>query len=420
MASVDAAQQPAIELVSVNDTSMSFTFNGTSTVQQQPSSTPITPLGNLSPISSVPPFLGSCRSVDEFQKLNRIGEGTYGIVYRARDTRTGTIVALKKVRMENETDGLPLSSLREIILLKGMRHRNIVRVHDVVVGNSLDAIFLGMEYCEQDLANLMDNISTPYTVSEVKCLMGQLLEGVRYLHDHNAVHRDLKLSNLLLTKDGILKIADFGLARRFGKPVKPMTPKVVTLWYRAPELLFGSKIYNAAIDIWSLGCILGEFLQHRPLLPGTTEQHQIRLITELIGRPSSTVWPGFDKLPLAKSMDIGGNPYNNTKARFPQVSKSGLELLNAMLTYNPAARITAHAALNHAFFKEPPRACSPAFLPTHPELRNNPPGQSTQALERAKGDEEGRKERKKRRREEDNEEFEYKLGAEPWKRFAGE
>lgn len=121
---------------------------------------------DFAPVESSTPFLGNCRSVDEFDKLNRIGEGTYGIVYRARDKRTGEIVALKKVRMENETDGLPLSSLREISLLKGFKHRNIVRVIDVVVGNSLDAIFMGMEYCEQDLANLMDNVTIPYTTSE--------------------------------------------------------------------------------------------------------------------------------------------------------------------------------------------------------------------------------------------------------------
>jgi cyclin-dependent kinase 10 len=159
-----------------------------------------------------------------------------------------------------------------------------------------------------------------------KCLMQQLLEGVRYLHEHHGIHRDLKLSNLLLTRDGILKIgwsfalvpfldhrlifsrlADFGLARRITNPNKPMTPKVVTLWYRAPEVLFGDKTYSTAIDTWSTGCIMGEFLLHRPLLPGTTEMQQVRLIADLIGKPNTSVWPGFDRLPLARSMDLGKN-----------------------------------------------------------------------------------------------------------------
>ncbi|KAI9019066.1 kinase-like domain-containing protein [Hyaloraphidium curvatum] len=370
------------------------------------------------------PFLGAARSVDEFQKLNRIGEGTYGIVYRARDTRTGEIVALKKVRMENETDGLPLSSLREIAMLKGLRHRNIVRVTDVVVGSSLDSIFMGMEYCEQDMANLMDNVSTPYTTSEIKCLMQQLLEGIRYLHDHNGIHRDLKLSNLLLTKDGILKIADFGLARKIGKPYRPMTPKVVTLWYRAPELLFGEKVYTTAIDIWQLtdprsrsaACIFGEFLLHRPLLPGTTEQQQARLIADLIGRPNTNVWPGFDRLPLARSMDLGKNSYNQTKLKFPEASRAAIELFNCMMTYNPSARLPAARALEHDWFRESPRACAPALLPTHPELRNRGPS-STQAKERIRHDDAERAANRRRLDEEGDAAYEFELGAPPWKRF---
>ena len=149
---------------------------------------------------------GRCRPVTEFEKLNRIGEGTYGVVYRARDSVSHEIVALKKVRMEREKDGIPLSGLREISLLLNLGHKNIVQLKEVVVGRHLDSIFLVMEYCEQDLASLLDNMSLPFKEAEIKCLMLQLFHGVKYLHDRFIVHRDLKVSNLLLTGKGRLKI----------------------------------------------------------------------------------------------------------------------------------------------------------------------------------------------------------------------
>lgn len=276
-------------------------------------------------------FLGTCRNVNAFEKLNIVGEGTYGIVYRARDRgviswgnedgasssnsnnnnttaitgTAGRMVALKRIRMEDERDGFPLASLREISLLKRLDHQNIVKVLDVVVGNSLDHVYMAMEYCEHDMASLMDNNPQhAWSTSDVKCLMTQLLQGIEYLHDNYVIHRDLKLSNLLLTKSGILKIADFGLARKFQYPFKPMSPRVVTLWYRSPELLFGAKTYSTAVDMWAAGCIFGEFLRNTPLLPGPTEAEQIRLIVNLLGRPSRERWPGYDKLPLANTFKL--------------------------------------------------------------------------------------------------------------------
>ena len=151
---------------------------------------------------------GRCRPVTEFEKLNRIGEGTYGVVYRARDTISNEIVALKKVRMEREKDGIPLSGLREISLLLNLEHKNIVQLKEVAVGRHLDSIFLVMEYCEQDLASLLDNMALPFKEAQIKCLMLQLLHGVQYLHERFIVHRDLKVSNLLLNGKGILKIGE--------------------------------------------------------------------------------------------------------------------------------------------------------------------------------------------------------------------
>lgn len=177
-------------------------------------------------------MLHGCRSVDEFERLNRIDEGTYGIVFRAKDKKTGEILALKKVKMDREREGFPLTALREINILLSFHHPSIVDVKEVVVGSNLDSIYMVMEYMEHDLKGLMETMKQPYSQSEVKCLMLQLLEGIKYLHDNWVLHRDLKTSNLLLNNRGELKICDFGLARQYGFPLKPYTSLVVTLWYR--------------------------------------------------------------------------------------------------------------------------------------------------------------------------------------------
>ncbi|NWV64647.1 CDK10 kinase, partial [Malurus elegans] len=339
--------------------------------------------------------LGRCRSVKEFEKLNRIGEGTYGIVYRARDTLTDETVALKKVRMDNEKDGMPISSLREITLLLQLQHPNIVELKEVVVGNHLESIFLVMGYCEQDLASLLENMQTPFSEAQVKCIILQVLKGLQYLHENYIIHRDLKVSNLLMTDKGCVKIADFGLARTYGMPPKPMTPKVVTLWYRAPELLLGMTTQSTSIDMWAAGCILAELLAHKPLLPGTSEIHQIDLIVQLLGTPNENIWPvrapthlpispwlfpwpllmfcspqGFSKLPLATQYTLRKQPYNNLKHRFPWLSEAGLRLLNFLFMYDPKKRATAKDCLESSYFKEKPLPCEPELMPTFPHHRN--------------------------------------------------
>ncbi|CAD7091803.1 unnamed protein product [Hermetia illucens] len=324
--------------------------------------------------------LGRCRLVTEFEKLNRIGEGTYGIVYRARDTKSNEIVALKKVRMDQEKDGLPISGLREIQILMACNHENIVRLREVVVGKSLESIFLTMEYCEQDLASLLDNMTSPFSESEVKCIVMQVLKGLQYLHSRYIVHRDLKVSNLLMTDKGCVKIADFGLARYFGIPPKPMTPQVVTLWYRAPELLLGSPVQTTAIDMWAVGCILGELLGHKPLLPGTTEIAQLELIIKLLGTPSDAIWPEYSTLPALKNFTLKHQPYNNLKTRFPWLSAAGLRLLNFLFMYDPKKRATAEECLQSSYFKEAPLPCDPKLMPTFPQHRNLKGGKEPSSL----------------------------------------
>ncbi|CAH8382763.1 unnamed protein product [Eruca vesicaria subsp. sativa] len=318
-------------------------------------------------------MLQGCRSVDEFERLNKIDEGTYGVVYRAKDKKTGEIVALKKVKMEKEREGFPLTALREINILLSFHHPSIVDVKEVAVGSSLDSIFMVMEYMEHDLKALMETMKQRFSQSEVKCLMLQLLEGVKYLHDNWVLHRDLKTSNLLLNNRGELKICDFGLARQYGSPLKPYTHLVVTLWYRAPELLLGAKQYSTAIDMWSLGCIMAELLSKAPLFNGKTEFDQLDKIFRILGTPNESIWPGFSKLPGVK-VNFVKQQYNLLRKKFPAtsftgspvLSDAGFDLLNKLLTFDPERRITVDAALKHEWFREVPLPKSKDFMPTFP------------------------------------------------------
>lgn len=315
------------------------------------------------------PAVQGCRSVEEFQCLNRIEEGTYGVVYRAKDKRTEDIVALKRLKMEKEKEGFPITSLREInTLLKG-QHPNIVTVREIVVGSNMDKIFIVMDYVEHDLKSLMETMrhkKQNFMPGEVKCLLKQLLLAVAHLHDNWILHRDLKTSNLLLSHKGILKVGDFGLAREYGSPLKAYTPIVVTLWYRAPELLLCTKEYSTPIDMWSVGCIFAELLLMNALFPGKSEVDQLNRIFKDLGTPSEKIWPGFNKLPAVQKMKFSEYPVSNLRSKFNMLSDLGLNLLTKFLTFDPAQRVTAEEALQHQYFNEAPLPIDPAMFPTWP------------------------------------------------------
>lgn len=316
----------------------------------------------------------NCRSVDEFVKIAKIGEGTYGSVYKARDKRSGEIVAVKRIKMlDQEKEGLPVTSLREISILRQEQRMsareacpNIVQLKDVVVGHRLDMVFLVFEYCEFDLSSLRKSKHfVRFKESEVKCLMTQLLRAMDHLHKRHIVHRDIKMSNLLYTSQGVLKLADFGMARNVAAPGKPMTPGLITLWYRAPEVLLGTDIYTTSVDMWSVGCIFAELLLNKPLMAGKSELAQLRLIFELLGAPSEQVWPGFSNLPMARKIKIPPRQEGTLRAMFrPILGRQGFDLLSRLLCYDPRQRLTAAQALNHPYFSEKPLPQSKELMPT--------------------------------------------------------
>jgi cell division cycle 2-like protein len=313
-----------------------------------------------------------CRSVDVYVKLNNISEGAYGVVSRGQDKATGAMVALKRLKMDRiGKDGFPLTALREINALLNLKHRNLTDLMEVVTNKN--SFFIVMEYLPHDLRALMDGMAQPFWPSEVKCLMLQLLAGVAFMHENWIVHRDLKTSNLLMDNKGTLKIADFGLARSFGEPLKPLTPGVVTLWYRAPELLLGGDryAYSTAVDVWSCGCIFGEFLRNQILIQGSSEPDQIKRVFRLLGTPDDVAWPNWRKLPGARNVQfpiqkshILGQKFSET-----ELTPQGTALMLRLLCYDPERRESASQAMSHPYFvSEKPRpkeeSAMPSFRPT--------------------------------------------------------
>ncbi|KAI1374593.1 kinase-like protein [Hypoxylon crocopeplum] len=318
---------------------------------------------------------GKARSVENYDKLNDIEEGAYGWVARAREIKTGKVVALKRLKIDpSDSAGLPETGLREIQILKDCSHRNIVSLREVVVGDDtsrIENVFLVLEFLEHDLMSVLNDMPEPFLASEVKTLLLQLAAGVAYLHDRWILHRDLKTSNLLLNNRGQLKIADFGMARYVGDPPPPkLTQLVVTLWYRAPELLLGTKTYGPAVDMWSVGCVFGELLAREPLLQGKTEVDELAKIFELCGIPTDESWPGFRRLPNARHLRLPKSSAANTgpviRARFPLLTTAGCALLTSLLSLNPDRRPTAKEMLQHEFFRQDPKPKHEAMFPTFP------------------------------------------------------
>jgi len=291
--------------------------------------------------------------MENYVKLEKVGEGTYGVVYKAKDISTGKIVALKKIRLEAEDEGVPSTAIREISLLKELDDDNIVRLLNIV--HSDTKLYLVFEFLDMDLKRYMDAITKRDEALEipvVKKFTMQLLLGLHYCHAHRILHRDLKPQNLLIDAEGNLKLADFGLARAFGIPLRILTHEVVTLWYRAPEVLLGSRHYSTSIDMWSVGCIMAEMVMSgQPLFPGDSEIDQIFKIFKVLGTPNESTWPGVSQLPDFKSTFPQWGGVDLAEA-VHEIDTTGAELLHSFLVYDSANRMSAKRAQEHPWFHD--------------------------------------------------------------------
>ncbi|XP_070031279.1 cyclin-dependent kinase C-2-like isoform X2 [Nicotiana tomentosiformis] len=319
------------------------------------------------------PLWGS-RSVDCFEKLEQIGEGTYGQVYMAREKATGEIVALKKIRMDNEKEGFPITAIREIKILKKLQHENVIQLKEIVTSQGPEGdeqgkldnnkykgnIYMVFEYMDHDLTGLADRPGLRFTIPQIKCYMKQLLTGLHYCHVNQVLHRDIKGSNLLIDNEGNLKLADFGLARSFsGDHNANLTNRVITLWYRPPELLLGATKYGPAVDMWSVGCIFAELLFGKPILPGKNEPEQLTKIYELCGTPDEINWPGVSKIPWYGKFKPARPMKRRVREVFRHFDRHALDLLDKMLTLDPSQRICAKDALDAEYFWTDPLPCDP-------------------------------------------------------------
>ncbi|KAK4123386.1 Pkinase-domain-containing protein [Parathielavia appendiculata] len=290
------------------------------------------------------------RHAASFQQLEKLGEGTYATVFKGRNRQTGELVALKEIHLDSE-EGTPSTAIREISLMKELKHENIVALHDVI--HTENKLMLVFEYMDGDLKKYMDTQGDRGALKPpvIKSFMYQLLKGIDFCHKNRVLHRDLKPQNLLINSKGQLKLGDFGLARAFGIPVNTFSNEVVTLWYRAPDVLLGSRTYNTSIDIWSAGCIMAEMFSGRPLFPGTTNEDQIIRIFRIMGTPTERTWPGLSQFPEYKTtwQMYATQPLSSI---LPQIDPLGIDLLQRMLQLRPELRISAAEALTHQWFSD--------------------------------------------------------------------
>lgn len=275
-------------------------------------------------------------------------------MYKGRNRNTGQLVALKEINLDSE-EGTPSTAIREISLMKELKHENIVTLYDVIhTENKLNLVF---EFMDKDLKKYMDAHGNKGSLDpvQIKSFTFQLLKGIKFCHDNNVLHRDLKPQNLLINSKGQLKLGDFGLARAFGIPVNTFSNEVVTLWYRAPDVLLGSRTYSTSIDVWSAGCILAEMYTGRALFPGSSNEDQLQRIFKIMGTPTEQTWPGVSSLPHY-STSFTMYPPQDLRDLIPQIDLMALDLLLLLLQMRPESRISCRKALQHAWFADYMRA----------------------------------------------------------------
>lgn len=292
-------------------------------------------------------------------KDQKVGEGTYAVVYRGRELATGRKIAIKKIKVGQFKDGLDMSAVREVKYLRELHHPNVIELLDVF--SSKTNLNLVLEFLDTDLEMIIKERSLVFLPADIKSWMAMTFRGLEFCHRNYILHRDLKPNNLLIASDGQLKIADFGLARDAADPGYKMTCQVITRWYRPPELLFGCRYYSTAVDIWSVGCIFAELMLRTPYLPGESDMDQLKTIFRALGTPTEEEWPGHTKLP--DYVSVGQFPRTPLRDLFTAASGDALNLLSKCIIYEPRRRISARDALNHPYFFALPYPTHPSKLP---------------------------------------------------------
>ncbi|CCJ30303.1 unnamed protein product [Pneumocystis jirovecii] len=322
-----------------------------------------------------------CSKPRDYERLEKLGEGTFGEVHKGRKKSTHDLVAMKRILMHNEKEGFPITALREIRILKMLSHINIIPLMDIIVdrGDRKErkhgSIYMVTPYMDHDLSGLLENPKVNFSEAQIKCYMKQLFEGINYLHQNNIMHRDMKAANLLINNKGILKIADFGLARTFEEPFpnkdnsivdrREYTNCVVTRWYRPPELLLGEKKYTAAIDMWGAGCVFGEMYKQKPILQGKSDIDQLAIIFQICGSPTDFTMPGWQNLPGSESIKAFRTYFRTLEDKFSKYGPYMVSLLGHLLTLDPHKRFSALDALKHSYFHTSPLPADPSMLDTY-------------------------------------------------------
>ncbi|KAM3728187.1 Cyclin-dependent kinase [Dirofilaria immitis] len=298
-------------------------------------------------------FSSSLDAISKMARTINIRGGTYGTVYKAYDIKQQTHFAVKVIRLDSR-EGVPGTCLREVSILKELTHPNIVKIHSVIPSNGCKKIYLIFEHIDYDLKMLIEKLRPkPLPMPYIKSFLWQLLRALTLCHTNRVLHRDLKPQNILVAINGTVKIADFGLARSFTIPSRCYTHEIVTLWYRAPEILLRSRYYSTAVDIWSLACIFAELVTSEPLFHADTEISQLLKIFKILGTPTVEIWPD-----LLNCIDYKSSFPKWTECILaecvPGLDSDGLDLLAQMLLYQPEVRITSKAALSHRFLRDVP------------------------------------------------------------------
>mmetsp|Transcript_37188 Transcript_37188/g.51613 ORF Transcript_37188/g.51613 Transcript_37188/m.51613 type:complete len:330 (+) Transcript_37188:82-1071(+) len=301
-----------------------------------------------------------------YQVLDRLGQGSFGEVLRAVHTPTGTIVALKKILLRRPEKGLADNVLREVKLLQRVNHPNVVRLREVYAQGS--SMVLSCEFCTTDLSEIVRLSCAPLPLGIVKGLLQQLLRGLAAVHHQRIIHRDLKPSNVLVSERGVVKIADFGLARCHDNK-HPYTHTVATRWYRAPELLYGAREYGPAVDMWAVGCIMGELLGGGPLIPGEHDIDQLYCVIKLLGNPSEEDWPEVKTLPDYPKISFPSMPGTPLDQVLPAAPPSAISLLTRLLSLNPRHRPSATQCLQDPLFLQEPLPTLPGDLPLPKKIK---------------------------------------------------